>query len=178
MKTFVIMEKETFIVPVDLLSETASEEIKSMLSQGFTIVQDSLKASSAAEALKLCGSDPTSVTSIVKVSTSSATDNKTGLKGAVFNERIGGSTTMKPLIILLIALILILFIVIANSTTKANKECQGIANCDEFISLINNDANKRMMLNSFKGQSKEELNKTFTAWKKMQRLGKQFFDIK
>lgn len=95
MKTFVIMGKGTIIVPVDILSETASNEIKSMLEQDFKILVDELKASSTSEALKVYERKskfttfPSKQILGIKVSASSSIDNEVGeYKGAVFSEQI------------------------------------------------------------------------------------------
>lgn len=52
-KPYLILGKNDLILPVDLLSQTSSEEVKSLLAQGFEILFESCQAENTEQALKL-----------------------------------------------------------------------------------------------------------------------------
>ncbi len=51
MNKYIVFGKSGVVVPVDLMSQTASDEIGSFMEQGFKILSDSCEASSAEEAI-------------------------------------------------------------------------------------------------------------------------------
>ncbi|HCE2248856.1 TPA: hypothetical protein NGT36_004530, partial [Vibrio parahaemolyticus] len=51
MNKYIVFGKSGVVVPVDVMSQTASDEIGSFMEQGFKILSDSCEASSAEEAI-------------------------------------------------------------------------------------------------------------------------------
>lgn len=51
-KPYLILGKDDFILSVDLLSKTASEEVKSLVAQGFVVLFENCQAESSGQALK------------------------------------------------------------------------------------------------------------------------------
>lgn len=60
------------ILPVDLLSESSSEEIKSLISQGFVIFFENCQAENSEQALKIWRSQKTNITEYNHIKTSTS----------------------------------------------------------------------------------------------------------
>ena len=71
-KPYIILGKDDFILAVDLLSQTASEEVKSLLAQGFIILFESCQAENSEQALKAWKTQKTNLLEFSHIKTSTS----------------------------------------------------------------------------------------------------------
>jgi uncharacterized protein YbjQ (UPF0145 family) len=71
-KPYLILGKDDFILSVDLLSKTASEEVKSLVEQGFVVLFENCQAESSGQALKVWKTQKTNLLEYRHIKTSTA----------------------------------------------------------------------------------------------------------
>lgn len=71
-KPYLIIGKEDIILPIDLLSESSSSEVKSLLTQGFVILFENCEAESSEQALKIWRSQKISISEYNHIRTSTS----------------------------------------------------------------------------------------------------------